>query len=153
MRGGPRKRGPKDVLSLGQPLLDALLLLGAAAPQPPLELLLAGRRDEDEARGDVAALDLLDALHLDVQEHHLALLALLADRALAGAVAVAAELRVLHEAVLRDQLLEPGVRHEVVVDAVLLARPRGAGGVADGQGEGVRVHGEELLEEGALAYA
>lgn len=142
-----------NILRLREPLLDALLLLGAAAPEALLELLLAGRGDEDEARGDAARLDLLDALHLDVQHDDLALLALLADCRLGRAVAVAAELGVLDEAVRGDQRLEVGVADEVVVDGVLLAlagRPRR---VADGEGEGVRVLREEHLEQSALADA
>jgi hypothetical protein len=74
-------------------------------------------------------LQLLDAFHLDVENAGLA-------RALgglhgrdAGAVVVAAELRVLEEAALRDELLEFAVGDEVVVFAVDFAGARGAGGV------------------------
>lgn len=140
-------------LCLGEPLLNALLLLRAAASEALLELVLAGRGDEDEARGDAARLDLFDALHLDVQHDDFPLLALLANGRLGRAVAVAAELGVLDEAVRSDQGLEVVVADEVVVDGVLLARAGGPRRVADGEGEGVRVLREEHLEQRALADA
>lgn len=92
-------------------------------------------------------------LHFNVQQHDAALFRLLLNRHLAGAVAVAAKLGVLDEAVLGDEVLKVLHRHKVVVLAVLLARPRGAGGVRDGQAKGVRVALKEEVVEGALADA
>ena len=70
-------------------------------------------------------------LHLNVQDDDAALFRLLLDGHLAGAVAVLAELGVLDEAVLGDQVLEVRVGDVVVVDAVLLAGPGRARGVRD----------------------
>ncbi len=80
-------------LGLLQPLLDRVLLLGAAAAQAALELLLGRRRDEDVPGGEARRLDLLDALDLDVQDYRLALGSLLLDGRFGGAVEVVAELR------------------------------------------------------------
>lgn len=92
-------------------------------------------------------------LHLDVQHHDLALGRLLLDGRLAGPVAVAAELGVLDEPVLRDQVLERLHRHEVVVHAVLLALARLARRVRYREREGVGVRCEELAVQCALADA
>lgn len=92
-------------------------------------------------------------LHLDIQKHNPPLGRLLLDGRLAGAVPIAPELRVLHEAVLADEGLEVLHLDEVVVHTVGLARARGAGGVRDGEREGVRMAREEEVVEGALADA
>lgn len=68
-------------------------------------------------------------LHLNVQQNDLALLCLLLNGRLAGAVAVAAVLCVLDEAVLCDEVLKVVHGHVVVVDAALLAGTGVAGGV------------------------
>ena len=63
------RAGPARVLHLGLGLAQAppyaVLGLGAAAAQPPLQLGQARRRQEDEARVQVGAFDLLDALGLE----------------------------------------------------------------------------------------
>lgn len=59
----------------------------------------------------------------------------------------------LDEAVLGDEVLKVLHRDKVVVLAVLLAGPRGAGGVRDGEAKGVRVALKEEVVEGALADA
>lgn len=92
-------------------------------------------------------------LHLDVEHHDLALGALLVDGGLARAVAVAAELGVLDEAVGGDEVLELGHLHVEVVDAVGLAGPRTTRRVRHGQREGVGVRVEQAPDEGALADA
>lgn len=79
-------------LGLLQPLLDRLLLLRPAAAQALLELFLGRRGDEDVAGGEARRLDLLDALHLNVQHDRLALGGLLLDRRLGGSVKVITEL-------------------------------------------------------------
>lgn len=140
-------------LGLRQPLLHALLLLRATAPQPLLQHRLAGRRHKDIPRVHAALLDLLNALHLDVQHHDAVLGSLVRDRLPARAVAVAAERRVLDEAVGGDELCELVVRHEVVVHAVGLAVARRAGRVRDGEGEGSWVALAEEVEERAFADA
>ena len=147
-------------LGLLQALLNRVLLLGAAPAQAPLQLFLRRRGDEDVAGGELGGLDLLHALHLDIQNDGLALGGLLLDRGLRRAVEVVTKLRAvvwvsagarlesggcgfqrvpLDEAVLGLQLQERILRDEVVVDAVLLAGPRAAGRVGDREGEGVRV--------------
>lgn len=92
-------------------------------------------------------------LHFDIEDDDLSLGGLLLNGGLARAVAVAAELGVLDEAVGLDQLLELGHAHVVVVDAVRLAGARGARRVRDGEGEGVGVRREQAPHQRALAYA
>jgi len=92
-------------------------------------------------------------LHLNVEQDDLALLGLLLNGHLAGAVAVAAKLCVLDEAVAADEVLEVVHGDEVVVDAILLAVAGGARGVRDGEGEGLGVALEEQVVEGSLADA
>lgn len=92
-------------------------------------------------------------LHLDVEHDDLALGGLLLDGGLARAVAVAAELGVLDEAVGGDEVLELGHLHVEVVDAVGLAGPRAPRGVRHGQGEGVGVRVEQAPDQRALADA
>lgn len=92
-------------------------------------------------------------LHLDVEHDDAALGGLLLNGLLGGAVAVAAELGVLDEAVLGDEVLELGHGDEEVVGAVLLAGAGGTRRVRDGQGEAVRVRGEQAAVQGALAHA
>lgn len=92
-------------------------------------------------------------LHLNVQQDDLALLGLLLDGHLAGAVAVAAVLCVLDEAVLCNEVLKVLHLDEVVVDGVLLTGARVAGGVRDGEAEGVWVAFEEQAVESSLADA
>lgn len=92
-------------------------------------------------------------LHLNIQQHNLALRALLLNRHLASAVAVAAKLGVLDEAVLRNKGLERVHSDEVVVDGVALARAGGARGVRHGEDKGIGVALEEELVERALADA
>ena len=149
-------------LGLVQTLLDRVLLLRPAPAQALLQLFLGRRRNKDEAGREARSLDLLHALHLDIQDDGLALGGLLLDGGLGGAVEVVAELRAVvrvlagdvcggsgREKVNRRVLLNKAVfvlerqelflRHEVVVDGMLLAGPRATGRVGDGEGEGVRV--------------
>ena len=92
-------------------------------------------------------------LHLNVQQHNPALRRLLLDSLLASPVPVAPELGVLHEPFVVDEVLKVLHLHKVVVYAVGLASAGRAGGVRDGEGEGVRVALEEEAVEGALADA
>lgn len=85
------------VLGLGQSLENFLLLVGAAAAESLLKLLLGWGSDEDVTGGEARSLDLLDTLHLDVEDDDLALGGLLLDGGLAGSVEVAAELRTVVE--------------------------------------------------------
>ena len=59
----------------------------------------------------------------------------------------------LDETALLPQLLESLLGDIVVVDTILLAGSRAAGGVRDGKGESIGVSLEEELEESALADA
>jgi hypothetical protein len=59
----------------------------------------------------------------------------------------------LHEPVLLHQVLELLRRHEVVVDAVLLARARLARRVRDAEAEAVGVFGEEAVQNGRFSCA
>ena len=138
---------------LFESLLDAGFSLRSTATKTSLKGLGRWRRNEDVASRDVGLLNLLDALHLDVEEDNSALLGLLLDGHLAGAVAVAAKLGVLDEAVLANQVFKLLHGHIVVVHAFLLAGARGSGSVRDGQAKGVWVALEEEVVEGAFADA
>lgn len=81
-----RSRPCKLVLRTGEALLDALLSFSAATTESFLELLSIRGRDKDVARVDGRGLDLLDTLHLDVEDDHLALSGLLLDSRLACSV-------------------------------------------------------------------
>jgi hypothetical protein len=63
-------------------------------------------------------------LHLDVQDTGAVLLSDILDSLNAGAVVVAAELCVLNEAVLVNQLQEVFLGDKVVLDAILLLSSR-----------------------------
>ncbi|KAI6751870.1 hypothetical protein HG531_006566 [Fusarium graminearum] len=82
----------KLVLRTGKTLLDALLGLGATASESLLELLGVRGGDEDVAGVDGGGLDLLDALHFDVEDDDLALGCLLLDGCLTRSVKVATKL-------------------------------------------------------------
>lgn len=92
-------------------------------------------------------------LHLNVQNAAPAPVPHVLDRLHAGAVEIAAELRVLDKPIGLDQLCEVVARDEVVLAAVLLAGARVAGGVRNAEAVAVGVLGEEALEEGGLAGA
>ena len=79
-------------LCLRKSLEDGLLLVCAPAPEALLQDLLGRGCNEDVASREARSLDLLDALHLNVQYHNLTLGALLVDGRLARAVEVVAEL-------------------------------------------------------------
>jgi hypothetical protein len=92
-------------------------------------------------------------LHLNVQNTSSPPLPHILDSLHTSAVEVAAELRVLDEAVRLDKLLEILAGDEVVLATVLLAGARAAGRVRDAEAVAVGVLGEEALEEGGLAGA
>lgn len=92
-------------------------------------------------------------LHLNVQQHNPPLGRLLLDSLLAGPIPVTAELGVLDEAVVVDEVLKVLHLDEVVVHAVGLAGAGRARRVRDGEGEGVGVAREEEVVEGPLADA
>lgn len=153
------------VLGLRKSFLDCLFGRVTAAAQPLLQDLHAGRLDEAYSRVQTALLQLLDALHLDVEDADpLALsrgavdaLALALGHILHGllgrAVVVAAELGVLFERVLRNHGLELVRRREVVVDPVLLAGAGLASRVRDAEPKQLRVVREQPLDECRLARA
>ncbi len=89
-------------LGLVQTLLDRVLLLRPAPAQALLQLFLGRRRNKDEAGREARSLDLLHALHLDIQDDGLALGGLLLDRGLGGAVEVVAKLRAVVRALAGD---------------------------------------------------
>lgn len=162
--------GPGElVLGPSETLLDALLGLGAAASQALLELLVVGGCDEDVASVDARSLDLLDALHLDVEDYDSTLGCLLFDRRLARTVEVASELSavdtkrqcillyprfldlLLDKSVVGDQLPESLLGDKVVLNTISLAISRTSSRVRHGQGEDVGVAAEEKLDQRALA--
>ena len=108
-----------------------LLRIRGAAAQALLEHLHAGRCDEDELGLRDLVEHLEGTLDVDLQEDGVTLLHVLPDGPQRGAVVVAVHQGVLDEAVLGDALLELLPAEEEVLNAVLLAATRGAGGGAD----------------------
>lgn len=95
----------------------------------------------------------LSYLHLNIENDNLALLLQALNHLSARPVPVAAELGVLHEAALRNEVLKLLHRHVVVVDAVLLAGAHIARRVRDGRRKGVGMRILQHLVERALADA
>ena len=130
-------------------LSDGLLLGGIApATEPALQLLKAGRRNEDQGGVGIVALDLEGAVGLDVQDHVLVTLEL----RLGGAVEIVVMGVVLQHFPVLDHLLEALLGHEEVVDAVLLAGAGGTGGAGDGEPQ-ILPGLHDPLQSGALADA
>ena len=106
----------------GEATLDGGLVLGAAPAQATLELLGAGRLDEDEHGVGKGLAHVEASLHVDLEHHGASLprdaLDLLAQRA----VAMPVDPRPLEELARRDATVELVLGEEVVGDAVLLAR-------------------------------
>lgn len=86
--------------------------------------LHARRLDEHEARTEIGLLQVLHALHLDVEDANLARVLHLLHRPLARAVVVVGEARELDELVFEDAALELLLAHEVILAAILFARTR-----------------------------
>lgn len=169
-------------LRLLQPQQNVLLLVRSTSTESLLEDLNRRRLQEDKSRIEIGLLDLLHALihqtpsdqyqthfltcdnhgtcdwktaylHLNVQNTRPPLLRHILHRLHAGPVEITPELRMLDEPVLLDELLECLLRHEIVSDAVLLARSRRARGMRDGEAEAIGILVEEAFEEGGLAGA
>lgn len=144
------------ILGCIQPLPDVLLGVGAPPPQPLLQDLLARRRQEQETRrrSEIGMrLDLLHAVHLNVEHRRPARRGNVVQGLHGRAVVLGAELGVLDEAVGLDERLELRDGGEVVFDAVFLGATRVAGGVGDGKGKGGGVVGEEAVQDGGFAGA
>lgn len=168
-----RLRKRNLVLRLLQTRQNRLLAVRSAASQPLLQNLHGRRLQEEEARVQIRLLDLLDSLqrsptsasatplhdqsethlHLNIQNARLPLLPHIFHCLHARPVKVAAELRVLDEAVGVDELSEILPRHKVVVPVILLAGAWVARRVRDAEAVAVGVGGEQALEEGRLAGA
>mmetsp|Transcript_26623 Transcript_26623/g.75155 ORF Transcript_26623/g.75155 Transcript_26623/m.75155 type:complete len:231 (-) Transcript_26623:61-753(-) len=135
-----------------EPLLDLLLGLGAAAPQPGLEHLERGRGDEEVPRLGVerAPLHALGALHIDVEEADLPVLHDLLDGAERGAVVVPVHLRGLEEEPLGHLALEHRALDEVVVLPAHLPGPGAPRGVRDGEAEAIWEVPHQLFEQRGL---
>lgn len=125
------RRKRQLLLCLRQTLLNIRLLVRSTTPQTLLENLLAWRLDEDEFGVEVRLLDLLDTLHLNVEDADAALGRYVLDSGNRGAVVVAGELGVLDEGVLRDELEEGILGDKVVGLAVNLSSAGRAGGVCN----------------------
>lgn len=121
------------VLCLCQSLSQRFLGLGAAATKALLQLLQRRRGEEHEPRVQVGLLDLLHALHLDIQNTDALLLGDVLDGLHGGSVMVSAELGMLDEAVGGNEFEESLLGSEVVFAAVLLTSARLTGCVCYGQ--------------------
>lgn len=84
-------------------------------------------------------------LHLNIQQHNLALLGLLLNGHLAGTITVAAKLGMLNESILRNQALERVHGDEVVVDGIALTGSGSSRSVRHGQHKGLGVTLKEEL--------
>mmetsp|Transcript_38244 Transcript_38244/g.89930 ORF Transcript_38244/g.89930 Transcript_38244/m.89930 type:complete len:241 (-) Transcript_38244:37-759(-) len=140
-------------LRVRESCLERLLVLGAAAAEPPLELLKRGRRHEDEDGVQVRLLDQLGALHVDVEQAGLACGPHVLHPLDGRAVHVGVHTRVLDELTPRDRFLHVLFLHEVVVHAVNLPGPRLPRGVAHREAEVLRVLRHQPVEERALPDA
>lgn len=136
-----------------QSQLQTFLGLCAAALQSTLQLLDGRGLDEHVQPIQVRVLDLLHALHLNVQHTDLAVGLHLLHGRYTRAVHVAAELGRLQELIGQHSPLQLFSGHVEVVHAVLLSGPGLTGGVRYREAKGVRVLFHELLEQRALATA
>jgi hypothetical protein len=110
--------------------LDLLGAVGAPLGKAALQLRPGGRRDENAHRIRPLAGNLDGALHLDVQDHVLALVQRLVHKFLGGAVEVAHILGVLQKLVPGDPLPKGVDVQKMIMNAVDLAGaglPRGGG--------------------------
>jgi hypothetical protein len=85
-------------------------------------------------------------LHLNVQNTCPSLLSDRLDRLHAGTVVVAAELRMLDECILRNELSEVFYGREVIGDTLFLTVARRASRMRDGEAEAVGVGLEETFQ-------
>src|SRR5690554_1150945 len=115
------ERGP-------QPRRALVVRLTRAAGEPPEQLGTGGRQDEDEHRSRQLLPHLSRALHIDIEHDGAALLERRPDAAQRRAVATAVDPCPLEQLATLLHRLEPGVIHEVVVDAVPLVVARRARG-------------------------
>lgn len=90
------------LLGLRQTLRNSILAIRLSTPQPLLQDLQTRRLQTEVASPELRLLDLLHTLHLNVEDARAVLLRDVLDRLDAGAVAVAAELRVLDEGAARN---------------------------------------------------
>ena len=149
-------------LGVREALLDDRRRVRAAPLQPLAKRLQRRRVDEDVDVADLQRIGvrqgahvvahLRRALHVDVEDHRVALRQDLLDRRLQRAVVVAVHLRVFDEGVVADQLLEALLRLEVVVEAVLLLAARRARRAGDRVDE-VGVLLQEHVDQRRLAAA
>src|SRR5437899_1632857 len=146
--------GSQGHLVLGDALPRRALSCVLAVPfrTPPEELVHRGRREEDPQRIGRTLADLLRSLDVDLEDDVTAGRTLLVELREWRAVQVAAVGRVLEERALADQAFELFPRHEVVVDAVHLARARPARRVGNRIAE-VGVDLEQALDDGVFANA
>src|SRR6478672_8654261 len=139
---GPR--GLEPALALG-------LALGATADEAAYELVPRRRLEEDEQRVGHRLAHLAGALEVDLEHRRVARGQREVDRAAGRAVAGGlVDHRPLEQVALLDHRVELLVGDEPVVDAVLLARPRRAGGRRDGQPD-LGVSTTYVRGDGALA--
>src|SRR6266545_1659404 len=134
--GGPRsaldRLGDQQArVDLPQP--DRLRILGAPAHQAPVQLVDAGRGEEDEQRVGHGLADLAGALQVDLQQGRQAPAEPLLDRGARGAVEVAGELGPFQQLLGVDEVPELRPVHEVVVLPVGLVLATRAGGHRDRQ--------------------
>src|SRR6185503_6482097 len=113
------------------PAADDLVGVLAAAAHAALELLHRGGQDEDAHALRIDGAHLPRALPVDLQDQVVAARQRVGDHLLRRAVAVAVHVGVLEELAALLHGEESRVVDEVVVDAVLLAFPRRAGGIGD----------------------
>ena len=107
-------------------------VLGAAAPQTALQLLLRGGQQEDRGGPGVHPADVGRAVHVDDQHHHLACFEAPVHLFLQGAVVVAVVKIMLHHLIGSDELLELLAGAVIVIHALLLPGTGGTGGGRNG---------------------
>src|ERR671921_2241167 len=106
------------LVGVDQPAANRLRVVGPPADEPALELLDAGRSEEDQLRLGHRGPDLPGALQVDLEQHRIALREPALDLGPRRAVEIARELGPLEELATVDQPLELRTRDEVVMLAV-----------------------------------
>lgn len=137
---------------LSQSLLNSILSLGTPTPQTSLQSLHARRLNKHIAGLDTGVLlDLLHAIHLDIQNNDQTLGSLLVNGHVAGSIAIRAESGALDETAFGLQCCELVLGDEEVALSVDFAGAGTACCVRDAEGELGGVCAEEALDECALA--
>src|SRR5690606_14413789 len=134
-------------------LLDHLLAILAAAGQSQAQALEGWRQDEDALVGLDAVAHLGGSLPVDLEDDVDAAIQLLLHPQPRRAVEIAEDLRRLQEVPVFPHRQEHLTTHKVIVAAVDLTRAHGAGGMGDGDHQGIGMILYQCRYQAGLACA